>query len=1205
MTSTLNWIHQKPKYYLMKIFPKYIFIFCLALISDFLIAQGWQTSDVIKGSDIEPRYSAVDNQNNLVILGSFADTVYSPYFYKSYGVRDLILFKINPSGQLLWHTRIGNIQNDIAGGLTVDLNNNIFVTAGFYQICKFTDDDSLISQGNADIFLAKYNDLGVYQWAKRVGSSTTVQSVIDLKFDGTDKLIMSGLFQDSLVIGSTPSDRDTLLGNSAYSHFIASFDLNGNHNWSKRFLGTSNLTRFRRIGTSQNGYYFGGFFQGSITLDIGTITSLTPTFYDAFLYKTDLNGNGLWVRRIRGSSTDNFRSLSTDEYDNVYILGNYNSTSIFVDSTETITNTFTGNTGGYDTYIAKYNRSGILQWFLRKGSTAKDIYNDFVVRNNVIYTTGYFANQIIFNNDTLKTSGTLNEDAFVAAFNEIGDPIAGVSIQGTGNYNDAGTIVNMDASSRAYVSGYYKSQEIQIGNETYTSNNVNKSDLFFAIYQQPFQAVITDEDNVSCYGLSDGMLTVTPYFGRPPYTYSWSHNPALNQPVADNLPAGDYTVTITDANSAQAFKTTTITQPQPLVINGLVTPASCYNGDDGAIDLTVTGGTKAADYVYNWTTLNGSGIVPLSQDQSGLTDGTYTILVKDDNNCLETSDFAITQPTRIGFAGVVVTDITAPGNNGAVSLTVNGGNSPYTYAWSGPNAYTAATEDIAGLGTAGLYTLAATDNKSCVADTAFAVNDGVTLVAQITAKTDVRCFEVNDGSATVTAFNGVPPYSYQWSDQGSPTALATRTGMGPGTYLVVVYDAAVPTAHTAQASVEIFGASSTLNLILDPQNLRCFEDQSGVIDLTVTGGTLPYHYLWSNDYTGEDLVNVASGLYTVTVTDGNNCSKPGSETLTEPPSIALDIVVDGENLCHGDNSVSATANAAGGSGSFSYLWDDPGTQITKTAYDLAAGTYEVKVTDESGCYETGSVLINEPPALSLQTETDPPSCPGDTDGALIPTVSGGTPAYDYVWSNSVYERLNTDIPAGTYTLTVTDLNNCTLVQEYTLTDPDTLKITSVTVTDLTCSGQDDGAIAISATGGTGSLEYSTDGGDTFSSSATFGSLAQGDYIVQVKDGNECASENYPVTLGKSETCAMVIYDAFSPNGDDKNPVWHIGNIESFPSCSVKIFNIWGIMVFSSNGYGIPWDGKYEGKDLPSGTYYYVIDPGDGSAILTGAVSIVK
>jgi gliding motility-associated-like protein len=178
------------------------------------------------------------------------------------------------------------------------------------------------------------------------------------------------------------------------------------------------------------------------------------------------------------------------------------------------------------------------------------------------------------------------------------------------------------------------------------------------------------------------------------------------------------------------------------------------------------------------------------------------------------------------------------------------------------------------------------------------------------------------------------------------------------------------------------------------------------------------------------------------------------------------------------------------------------------------------------------------------------------------------------------------------------------VQDFTLTDPDTVKIVSADATDLTCSGRDDGSIAITAAGGTGTYTYSADGGDHFVTTSSVSSLAEGDYIVVVKDGNNCLSEEFPITLNKSETCAMVIYDGFSPNGDEFNPVWNIGNVESFPNIVVKVFNVWGKMVFSSTGYASPWDGKYEGKDLPSGTYYYVIDPGDGSGNLTGAVNIV-
>ncbi|MBN1791220.1 MAG: gliding motility-associated C-terminal domain-containing protein [Bacteroidales bacterium] len=921
------------------------------------------------------------------------------------------------------------------------------------------------------------------------------------------------------------------------------------------------------------------------------------------MYKTDLSGNGEWIRKVYGSQTENIQAVTADEYDNVYVLGNYGSPILYVDSTATLVKSHTGNLGNFDTYICKYNRSGVLQWLILKGSPGKDIYNDFILGNNIIFATGYFTNEIIFNNDTLTTSGLANSDAFVAAFNQIGDPISGVSIVGTGDYEDAGTTVNMDASSRAYVSGYYKSPQIQIGDQTYTSNNINKSDLFFAIYQQPFQAVITDERDVSCNGLSDGMLTVTPYFGRPPYTYSWSHNPSLNSPVADNLPAATYTVTITDANSVQAFKTETVTQPQPLAIAEIITPVSCNNGDNGAIDITVTGGTKTTDYSYFWTSLDGSGIVPLNQDQTGLTDGTYTVLVHDDNNCAVSEDIIVTQPARFDYAGTVVTPITVPpGSNGSINLSVTGGTSPYTFAWTGPSGsgYTATTEDIAVLGTAGLYTLTLTDNKSCTTDTSFAVTDNITMFAQVTAKTDVLCYGDDDGSATITVYNGTAPYSYEWSD-GITISTATRTNMVPGNYNVLVTDGAM---NTSQVPVSINAPPSALNLVLAEQDLRCFQDNSGVVNLTATGGMLPYSFSWSNGYTGEDLVNVAKGIYTITLTDANGCIAQATAELDEPGAIGLDITITGAILCYGEQGISATANTTGGVGTFSYLWDDPGTQVTKTAYDLAAGTYHVTVTDENGCTKTSSTTLLEPDPLVIEVELTEPSCPGLSDGIIAPTVTGGTPGFDYSWSNGKFERYNTNIKAGIYTLTVTDNNNCTLVQDFTLTDPDTVKITSVEPTDLTCSGQADGSIAIVATGGTGTFEYSVDGGDSFITTATIDGLAQGDYIVQVRDGNGCVSENYPVDLVKSETCGMVFFDAFSPNADGKNDVWHIGNVESFPNCSVKIFNIWGIAVFSSDGYGEPWDGKHEGNDLPSGTYYYVIDPGDGSETLTGAVSIV-
>ncbi|MBN2813711.1 MAG: SprB repeat-containing protein, partial [Bacteroidales bacterium] len=1036
----------------------------------------------------------------------------------------MLLIKISSDGTIKWIRQIGSNLNESAGGITIDNSNNIYLTGNYSGICKFTSLDSLISKGDYDVFLAKYKTNGDLDFAKTLFSGTQRQISNDINFDGSEHLVIAGLFKDSLIINNF----DTLRGNTFYSQYISSFDMDGNPFWVKRFLTNDNGVNFYRVKATTSGYVFTGFFKKSIYFDIKTITSKTTANFDGFIFKTDTNGNSQWVRTIKGISTENIRAISGDEYENIYILGNSNSPSLELDSTEVDIVTYQGNLGGYDTFFAKYNRSGILQWLIKKGSSSTDIYYDLEVKNNVIYATGYFTNQMIFNNDTLNTTSTTNSDVFLAAFNEIGDPISGVSITGTGDYYDTGINVGMDASSRAYVSGYYRSPQIQIGDQTYTSDNFNKSDLFFAIYEQPFKAVITDERMVSCNGLSDGMLTVTPYFGTPPYTYSWSHNPSLNSAVADNLPADTYTVTITDGASRVASISGTVSQSAELTLDGLLTPVSCYNGNNGAIDLTVTGGTAHSGYDYSWTSTNGSGIVPIDEDQSGLSEGTYSVTVKDDNLCSASSDFVITQPAPISFNGTAITEIEKPippGHLGSINLVVTGGNTPYSFAWTGPDGFTAFFEDIANLDTAGLYNLTLTDNKGCITDTTFAVIDNFTFVAEISAKTDVLCHGTNDGSATVSVFNGTGPYTYQWNPGPTLIDIATNNGMAPGNYTVTVTDAAF---KTATAAVTIKGPAAPLNLVLSVSDLQCAQDNSGVANLTVTGGTIPYAYNWDNGYTGEDLVNVAANVYTITVTDANGCQAQAIADIEEPAIIGLDITAAGTILCAGDKGVSLTANTSGGIGSFSYQWNDPGTQTTKTAFDLEAGNYNVMVTDENGCTKTASATIIEPAPLTLDAVVTQPSCPGTTDGSIVPTISGGTPGFDYVWSNGIFERVNDELAPNTYTLTVTDNNNCTLVQEFVLTGPDTLKITSVDITDVSCLGKQDGALSIQTTGGTGDIQYSNNGGTDFTASPDFTALLQGDYILVARDANNCLSETYPVKITVTDTVRIAGVEATDP-----------------------------------------------------------------------------
>jgi gliding motility-associated-like protein len=1352
-----------------------IFLFWLntiiVLLNNTIICngQGWILSNKITGSLIEPKYSVIDDFDNHYFLAPFFDTIYSPINLISTGNRDLALIKINKNGNVLWFHKIGSTDAEVAGGITKDNQNNIYVTGTFRKTCYFTASDSLVSTGNGDIFLAKYNQNGIFQWAKRIGSAATLQASSDIIFDGNTSLILCGYYNDSLIFGYDPANMDTLLGNAFTTNFAAGLDLNGNPLWINRFLGSNNLSRFLKIRIIQDGYYFGGYFQGNLYFDIDTIISYSSNNYDAFIYKTDFNGLSQWIRKIQGLNNENFRTLATDEYQNVYVLGNYNSNTLYVDSTETKVSTYTRPaSSNYDTYICKYNRSGNLQWFLRIGGTGKDIYNDFVVRNNIIYATGYFANELIFNNDTLRTSSALNEDAFLAAFNQIGNPIAGVSIVGTGNYQDAGTIVNMDANSRAYVSGYYRSQQIVIGDSVYTSNNVNKSDLFFAIYEHPFTAVITSVQAVSCNGLSDGILQVTPYFGRPPYKYIWSHNPSLNQPIASNLTAGTYTVTIVDADNDSAKTTGIVPQPPPLNITANITNISCYNYNNGAIDITVTGGTKTTDYAYNWTSLDGSGLHPLQADQTGLSRGTYYITVKDDNLCSLSDTFIVTQPDPINFSGTIVTNIVnPPGGNGAINLTVGGGTSPYTYAWAGPSGYSSTNEDIVNLN-GGLYYITVTDSRSCQGDSSFVVNDAGILIAQLTDKTDVTCYGLDDGTATITVYNATLPVSYSWSDGANFNnvydTIHLRTALRPGLNSVTVTDAA---AKTAVVNLQIDQPSSALTAVLVPTHLRCNGDNSGAVDCIVSGGTLPFQFSWNTGYTGEDLVNIASGTYIVTVTDANGCQDNQNTVINQPSAISLTVDQVGTINCHGDQTGSAIANASGGTGTFSYLWNDPGAQITKTATNLFAGNYQVRVTDENGCYRTGSVLIQEPGIININATITPVKCYNGADGSILTNVTGGTPPFFFIWSNGVFGTGIigiSNLTAGDYSLLLTDANNCQVSDTFLITRPDSLYIISITPTNLTCYNAGDGAIAIDATGGTGQLsysanngssyqtgneitgldagnyqvlvrdanncttspenvtltqpaaidivtqeatdiscygandgaitiiasegaggfEYSIDGGATYSTIGQFTGLSPATYEVRVRDAMNCEasgnnlSVNEPdvltidttnvehitdrsprgsITLSSSggttpvtfillpdstlstsglfsaldtglykvravdnNNCPsnelnirilmfasgkLIIYDAFSPfTTPGKNDTWTIGNIEHFPNCTVKIFNAWGNQVFSSKGYSEPWDGTYNNKKLPSGTYYYVIDLGDGSDIITGSVNIV-
>jgi hypothetical protein len=446
------------------------------------------------------------------------------------------------------------------------------------------------------------------------------------------------------------------------------------------------------------------------------------------------------------------------------------------------------------------------------------------------------------------------------------------------------------------------------------------------------------------------------------------------------------------------------------------------------------------------------------------------------------------------------------GTNGSVDLTVNGGTAPYTFLWSTG----ATTEDLAGL-SVGTYSVTVTDANGFTATTSAVVNQPTLLVLSSTT-VDVLCANGTNGSIDLTVTGGSPAYTYLWSNGAVTQDL---TGVTAGTYTVTVTD-----SHNCTMT-----ASATINqptpLVLDAvaTPVNCFGGADGDIDLTVSGGSPAYTYLWSNGTTTQDLTNVVAGTYIVTVTDTHNCTATASATITQPTDITLGTVVT-DVLCNGGNDGDIDLTVSGGSPAYTYLWSNGET--TQDLTNVVAGTYTVTVTDSHNCTKSISATINQPTPLVVSTIVTDVLCFGGTDGDIDLSVSGGSPAYTYLWSNGATTQDLTDVVAGTYTVTVTDTHNCTKTISATIGQPTNLVVSTI-VTDVLCFGGTDGDIDLTVSGGSPAYTYLWSNGAI---TQDLTNVVAGTYTVTVTDTHNCtksisATISQPTDLMLSTTVTNV------------------------------------------------------------------------------------
>ncbi|MEL1255957.1 T9SS type A sorting domain-containing protein [Flavobacterium sp. DGU38] len=615
----------------------------------------------------------------------------------------------------------------------------------------------------------------------------------------------------------------------------------------------------------------------------------------------------------------------------------------------------------------------------------------------------------------------------------------------------------------------------------------------FTLTQPTAFTVGTSQMNVSCNGGTNGSATVSVSGGTGPYIYSWSPSGGTAA-TASGLAAGNYTVTITDANACTITRNFTITQPPVLNATAAAqTNIACNGGATGSATVAVTGGTPG--YTYLWAPTGGTAATA-----SGLVAGTYTVTVTDANGCTDTQSFTITQPSALTATSSQTNTSCNGGANGVASVTVSGGQPSYTYSWS-PSGGTAAT--ATGLA-AGNYTVTITDANACTITRNFTITQPPVLNATAAAQTNIACNGGATGSATVAVTGGTPGYTYLWAPTGG--TAATASGLVAGTYTVTVTDA---NSCTDTQSFTITQPSA-LTATSSQTNTSCNGGANGVASVTVSGGQPGYTYSWSpSGGTAATATGLAAGNYTVTITDANACTITRNFTITQPPVLNATAAAQTNIACNGGATGSATVAVTGGTPGYTYLWAPTGGTAA-TASGLVAGTYTVTVTDANACTDTQSFTITQPSALTATSSQTNLSCNGGANGVASVTVSGGQPGYTYSWSPSGgTAAMATGLTAGNYTVTITDANGCTITRNFTITQPAPFTI-GTSQTNVSCNGGANGSAGVTVSGATGPYTYSwAPSGGT---NATATGLVAGNYTVTITDANACTiTRNFTIT----------------------------------------------------------------------------------------------
>jgi hypothetical protein len=440
------------------------------------------------------------------------------------------------------------------------------------------------------------------------------------------------------------------------------------------------------------------------------------------------------------------------------------------------------------------------------------------------------------------------------------------------------------------------------------------------------------------------------------------------------------------------------------------------------------------------------------------------------------------------------TTILCHGDNTSATATPTGGTEPYTYSWSNGDT-TATITNIS----AGSYTVTVYDSAGCSAVQAITITEPPALISSAQTLANISCSGAGDGSVAVTASGGTGPYIYTWIPSGCNTQ--TCTNQPASCYTVITFDYNACTSYAYTCVTEPAPLTANAQVV---QNISCYGGNNGMATVGVSGGTGPYTYSWSPGSGSSATASfLAAGCYTVSVVDANGCTRSDTICITQPPQLTVTDTVLSNVTCHNGGNGIATVIASGGTGAYSYTWSPNGCNVA-TCSNLIAYCYYVTVQDANGCSAMDTVCITQPPNPFTWVPYANVNCYGDSSGIIQVFFNSGHPPYTYSWTPPVSnDSIASNLPVGTYSVTVTDSIGCSHSTSVTITQP-TLLTATLTINDASCSTCNDGSAVVSPSGGLTPYTYSWSTTPVqMGYSAT--NLLPGIYTCCVTDANGCTT----------------------------------------------------------------------------------------------------